>query len=160
MIPILAWVVAGGATLAAAAMARRRMTAPVPGAEAPTWSAEGADVIALAAQWLGTPYVEGGTTPGVALDCSGLTQCAWGYAGRTLPRTAAQQYAASTPVATPAPGDIGFYVDRTGKVVHAVLYAGGGTQIEAGTNGVMHGPVRQNATPDSYGETFAGWRRP
>src|SRR5699024_8411380 len=56
---------------------------------APTPQAQAAVDHALSA--LGTPYQWGGNTPGVGLDCSGLTQWAYGQAGVDIPRTAAEQ---------------------------------------------------------------------
>lgn len=42
-------------------------------------------VIAAAYSQLGVPYVWGGTTPGVGLDCSGLTQYCYRQAGIAIP---------------------------------------------------------------------------
>src|SRR4029078_4230872 len=50
-----------------------------------------ADAVRHALTQLGVPYVWGGTTPGVGLDCSGLTQWAYGEAGLDLPRLAQEQ---------------------------------------------------------------------
>ncbi|MEJ1300673.1 NlpC/P60 family protein [Latilactobacillus sakei] len=51
----------------------------------------------LALSQIGTPYVWGGSTPGVGLDCSGLVQYAYSRAGVSLGRiTTAQEGAWST----------------------------------------------------------------
>ncbi len=47
-----------------------------------------ANAVRYALTQLGVPYVWGGTTPGVGLDCSGLTQWAYHQAGLDLPRLA------------------------------------------------------------------------
>jgi cell wall-associated NlpC family hydrolase len=47
---------------------------------------------ALAVSWalsqIGTPYVWGGETPGVAFDCSGPVKAAYAVAGVALPQVA------------------------------------------------------------------------
>src|SRR5699024_7865037 len=58
-------------------------------ATAPNEQAAGAVRNALSQQ--GVPYVWGGTTPGQGLDCSGLTQWAYGDAGVEIPRLAQEQ---------------------------------------------------------------------
>jgi len=69
-----------------------------------------ADVVVAALSQVGTPYVYGGSTPGEALDCSGLTRFAHGAAGIEIPRVSTAQKAAARPLrGTPSPGDLVFY---------------------------------------------------
>lgn len=84
-------------------------------------------IIAQANQALGTPYVYGGTEPGVAFDCSGLTQWAYAQAGIAIPRTSDAQEATATKVdvANVQPGDLLFWPG------HVALYIGDGTMIQA-----------------------------
>lgn len=86
--------------------------------------------IAAAKTQLGLPYKFGAESPGHDFDCSGLTQWAYRQAGINLPRIAAQQQAATTPItrAQAQPGDLVFY----GHPAHHVgIYLGGGKFIEA-----------------------------
>ena len=66
-------------------------------------------------------------------DCSGLTLYAYAKAGINLPRTAAQQYAASEPVkpGKVRPGDLVFYGDSATNIHHVGIYIGGGWMIDA-----------------------------
>ena len=50
-------------------------------------------IVSAAYSQLGVPYVWGGTTPGVGLDCSGLTQYCYRQAGISIPRNTESQYA-------------------------------------------------------------------
>ena len=87
---------------------------------------------------LGVPYVWGGSTPGVGLDCSGLVQYCHSVAGISLPHYSESQYAGGTKVSSPEPGDICW------KPGHVGIYIGNGQMIEAqqtGTN-IMISPVR------------------
>jgi len=71
---------------------------------------ERANVVIAALSQVGTPYVYGGTRPGQALDCSGLTQYAHRAAGVSIPRVSTAQQAAATPVRRrPNPGDLVFF---------------------------------------------------
>ena len=65
-------------------------------------------IIAAAYSQLGVPYVWGGTTPGVGLDCSGLTQYCYRQAGITIPRNSEDLAAVGrkVPVSQASPGDI------------------------------------------------------
>lgn len=65
-------------------------------------------IIAAAYSQLGVPYVWGGTTPGVGLDCSGLTQYCYRQAGITIPRNSEDQaaFGRKVPVSEATPGDI------------------------------------------------------
>jgi hypothetical protein len=104
------------------------------------------DVIADASRELGKPYVFGDEGPN-AFDCSGLMQFVFAQVGIHLPRTAAQQQAATTRVATPAPGDLVFF----GEPAHHVgLYIGGGRMISAPHAGaVVH--IAGVGNPSNYG---------
>ena len=65
-------------------------------------------IVEAARSQLGVPYVWGGTTPGVGLDCSGLTQYCYAQAGIPIPRNSEDQAAFGTkvPVSLAEPGDI------------------------------------------------------
>jgi hypothetical protein len=84
-------------------------------------------IIAYGLQEIGKPYHYGDEGPN-AFDCSGLMQWIFGKAGIQLPRTAAQQQRATTPVTSPQPGDLVFY---GAPATHVALYLGGGRMLAA-----------------------------
>ncbi len=108
-----------------------------------------AAAIWAAASQVGVPYVWGGETPlpgpGSGFDCSGLVQWAYGQAGISLPRTAEQQYEATTPVALNQvqPGDLAFFSDGTTSVQHVAIYVGTGIVLQAPSTGsvVSYAPL-------------------
>lgn len=88
----------------------------------------GAAVIAAAKKQLGVPYVWGGTTPFVGLDCSGLTQWCYRQAGIEITRTTYTQVAAAlkkVPVFQARPGDVLW------NSHHVAIYVGNGEYIHA-----------------------------
>src|SRR6185312_9142985 len=100
-----------------------------PTAAAPA-TATGADVVADAKQYLGIPYVWGGESRS-GLDCSGLVQKTFGDLGISLPRVAADQAHAGTPVESLAdarPGDLLFFGN---PAYHVAIYAGNNQLIES-----------------------------
>lgn len=115
-------------TRAAARTAERAATTPVAapiGAEVPA-SAVGSSVIEIAARYVGTPYVSGGSTPS-GFDCSGFTSYVYAQLGITLPRTSGGQAGAGTVVSREdaQPGDLIFTPG------HIAIYAGGNSQIDS-----------------------------
>ncbi|MFC9997918.1 C40 family peptidase [Nocardia sp. NPDC127526] len=117
--------------------------------EAPNQQAAEAVRNALGA--VGTPYVWGGNTPGVGLDCSGLTQWAYAEAGVSLPRLAQEQGYGHQQV---GPGDL-----MPGDLVvwdgHVAMVIGNGQLVEAG-DPVQVGPIRT----ENVGMRFLGFYRP
>jgi peptidoglycan DL-endopeptidase CwlO len=81
---------------------------------------------------VGTPYVYGGTTPGVGLDCSALVRYAYRQTGISLPRVTTQQFQIGTPVAESdlQPGDLLFF-GTASDIHHVAMYIGGGKIVHA-----------------------------
>ncbi len=84
-------------------------------------------IVSAAYSQLGVPYVWGGTTPGVGLDCSGLTQYCYKQAGISIPRNTEAQYAQGKKIALSEaqPGDILY------RMGHVGIYIGGDRYIHA-----------------------------
>ena len=101
-----------------------------------------AAVLEAARSQLGVPYVWGGSTPGEALDCSGLTQWCYSQAGIAIPRTANEQHEGGeeVPLSEARPGDI---LWRDG---HVAIYVGGDSYIHA----PKPGDVVREATGVAY----------
>jgi peptidoglycan DL-endopeptidase CwlO len=98
---------------------------------APVPAPRSAGVIGIAASLAGIPYVYGGTTTS-GFDCSGFTQYVFRRAGISLPRTAEEQRQATTPVSTPAVGDLVFFGS---PAYHVGIYAGNGKMWDSPTTG-------------------------
>jgi len=149
-----------------------------PGGVLPPGGATGnaAAVIAQAQQRIGTPYSWGGGTlegPSegfadgagiVGFDCSSYTRYALFHgAGITLPRTAAEQYAATAgrtvETGTPElsrlqPGDLLFWGSSAGSIHHVALYVGAGQMLEEAHPGTVARLI------DVYGGDFYAATRP
>lgn len=96
-------------------------------------------IISGAMQYIGVPYVFGGTTP-YGFDCSGYVKYVFAQAGISLPRTADAQYEVGTPVSTYEliPGDMVFFTTYTYGASHVGIYLGDGNFIHASSSsGVM-----------------------
>jgi cell wall-associated NlpC family hydrolase len=119
----------------------------------------GAAALVVAESRIGAPYRYGGAGPD-AFDCSGLVAYAYRQAGITLPRTAAQQYAAVTPVPRRElrPGDLVFFRLNGRDVGHVGIYAGDDLFVDAPQSG---GTVRLANLDDAwYRERYVGAGRP
>lgn len=100
--------------------------------EDPGTSGIGEQIVAFALQFVGNPYVWGGTSLTDGADCSGFTQSVFASFGIYLPRTAAEQAGAGTPVdlGSLQPGDLIFYSDG-GSIGHVAIYIGNNQVVHA-----------------------------
>ena len=97
-------------------------------------SSLGQQIADYAVQFVGNPYVYGGTSLTNGTDCSGFTMSVMANFGIGLARTAADQSYGGTSVAISdiMPGDLLFYSDGSG-ISHVALYIGGGQIVHAAT---------------------------
>lgn len=115
------------------------------------------DVLEVAREWLGTPYVWGGLTPH-GIDCSGLVHLAFRRAGRTLPRDADDQARATAPVPAgqEVPGDLYFFSEKGERVTHVGFVTGPSRILHA--CGIA-GRVVEEPMPEVRRRTFVGIHR-
>lgn len=104
-------------------------------------------MISFAEQFIGNPYVWGGTSLTNGADCSGFVQSIYSEFGYSLPRVAEDQayVGMKIPVEDAAPGDLIFY-RKNGEIYHVVMSLGNGKTIEAQSSatGIVYGSVNYN----------------
>jgi len=92
-----------------------------------------------AATWvknfIGAPYLYGGTTP-AGFDCSGLTQYVYAHFGKSIQRTAEEQFLEFRPISKSKAwgGDLVFFhvsSDPNSYVYHVGIYEGGDDMVAA-----------------------------
>ena len=87
-------------------------------------------IVDFALQFVGNPYVWGGTSLTGGADCSGFVLSVLSEFGYSLPRVAVDQYNASTKkdISALEPGDLVFYGSG---ITHVALYIGDGQIVHA-----------------------------
>ena len=92
-----------------------------------TGSEQGKKIAKYGLQYVGNPYVMGGTSLTKGADCSGFTYRIYSDFGYSIPRTSTQQRSAGTEVAyaNAQPGDLICYSGHVG------MYIGGGMIVHA-----------------------------
>ena len=102
-----------------------------PETEAPSYGV-GQQIADYAVQFVGNPYVWGGTSLTNGADCSGFTLSVFANFGIGLSRTAESQSYGGTPVdfGSLQPGDLIFY-NSTGSIDHVAIYIGGSQIVHA-----------------------------
>ena len=109
--------------------ARRREEQPrkIPAEEAKEKAGSGQAIVDYACQFIGNPYVWGGTSLTNGADCSGFVQSVYKHFGVSLPRTSGQMRGAGTGVSysEAIPGDVICYDGHVG------IYMGDGQIVNA-----------------------------
>ena len=110
-------------------------------------------IVAYAKQFLGNPYVYGGTSLTNGADCSGFTQAIFGHFGITTGRSSRDQAAKARQISVDSvqPGDLLFYASGD-YINHVAIYIGGGQVIHASneTTGIIISPYNYR-TPSKAG---------
>jgi len=100
-------------------------------------------IVAYAKQFLGNPYVYGGTSLTNGADCSGFTQSVFANFGITIGRSSRDQADKGKEISVDAvqPGDLLFYAGGN-YINHVALYIGNGQVIHASnsTTGIIISP--------------------
>ena len=122
-------------------------------------TAAGQKLVDCAKQYLGVPYVWGGSSPS-GFDCSGLVQYVARSCGYTIGRTVTQQWNYGTQVSREEmqPGDIVFFANTYASgLSHVGIYVGNGNFIHSPSTG----DVVKISSLDSnyYSSHFYGARR-
>ncbi|MEU4269675.1 NlpC/P60 family protein [Streptomyces sp. NPDC026092] len=102
------------------------MLAPGAASEAQAATSYAGNALNIAASKKGSPYKYGASGPS-RFDCSGLTLYSYKKAGKSLPRTAQQQYNKTRHISASSrqKGDLVFF-HSGGRVYHVGIYAGSG----------------------------------
>ena len=110
-------------------------------------------VVGIAMQYLGIPYVYGGSSPS-GFDCSGFVMYVYGQMGVSLPHYTVAQYSMGVPVGRGdlQAGDLVFF-DGLG---HVGLYIGNGEFIHSPHTGDV---VKISSMTGWYASTYVGARR-
>ena len=110
-----------------------------------------ADTSAPAQQYLGVPYVYGGSSPS-GFDCSGFTMYIFAQVGVKLPHGATSQlsYGASVSRSELQPGDLVFFQDYGAVASHVGIYIGGDQFIHASSSSGNSRCVTVSSLAESY----------
>ena len=98
-------------------------------------SSLGQQIVSFATQFVGNPYVWGGTSLTNGADCSGFTQSVMANFGISIPRTAASQSGSgrSVDLSEIQAGDLLFYSGGSG-INHVTIYMGNGQVVHASSS--------------------------
>lgn len=122
----------GSTTTDSSAPSGSDYTGDVPQSNASSSDSLRQSVVNYALQFVGNPYVYGGTSLTNGTDCSGFTQSVLANFGISISRTAASQSGGGTAVdmSNLQPGDLLFYDNGSG-IGHVSMYIGNGQVVHA-----------------------------
>lgn len=116
------------------------------------------NIVRVAHQFLGVPYVWGGDNPATGLDCSGFLQNVFRRVGVNIPRTTYDQFKVGQPVGLHQlrPGDAVFIEPGKSGPNHVGMYIGNGLVQQS-----PHTGTRNSIMPlkDFVAGGFVGARR-
>lgn len=118
----------------AAAASAPKSTSSTSAAVSSSVSATGSAIVNYSYNFLGIPYVWGGTTTS-GLDCSGFTKLVYAHFGINLPRVSRDQAKVGTyvPISQAQPGDLVYFGET--NVTHIGIYIGNNQMIHAPSPG-------------------------
>lgn len=103
------------------------------GSNAGSVSSRRAEIANYAVQFVGNPYVWGGTSLTNGADCSGFTMSVMSHFGVSLPHSSSAQANCGKSISSSQmrPGDLVFYAGSGGGINHVALYIGNGQVCHA-----------------------------
>jgi cell wall-associated NlpC family hydrolase len=113
-------------------------------------------IASYAEQFLGTPYVYGGSSP-EGFDCSGFTSYIYSHFGVAIPRAADDQYYYGASVSQLMPGDLVFFTTYMEGPSHAGIYIGDNSFIHSSSAGGQ--VIITSLSENYYSERYLGARR-
>lgn len=114
-----------------------------------------ARLIDYAYQYINAPYLWGGRTP-MGIDCSGFTQMVYRLTGYFIPRDASQQAVLGETLSfieESEPGDLAFFDNEDGKIVHVgiiladnyIIHASGKVRLDRlDQTGIFNGELKRH----------------
>ena len=123
-------------------------------------SGKGSQIAQYALQYVGCPYVYGGSSPS-GFDCSGFTTYVMKHFGYSINRTASSQMDNGTSVSKSElqPGDLVFFNsgNSSKRATHVGIYTGNGQFVHASTS--TTGVIISDLNSSYYSSTYVGARR-
>lgn len=124
-------------------------------------SSKGAEVVAYGKQFIGTPYVWGGTNLRTGVDCSGFVYAVYKNFGITLNRSSAAMVNNGVEVSKSnlQAGDLVFFNSGgNSNICHVGIYCGDGTYVHS-TDGAAYGVTVTNLNSGYSANTYVTARR-
>lgn len=136
-----------------------RSVTPSRGATAARDSLPDSEIIRVAMQYAGVPYVYGGNSPATGMDCSAFVRSVFSRFGIWLPRTAREQaqVGSAVPFHDLRPGDRLYFACKNPYPDHCGIYAGGGYFIHCSAS--RKGVAVDSLASDFYARSLVAARR-